>query len=90
MIRKIKFWIEDCNGHSELNVPEDKVPEEVQKQLEADKWVEVEKKNGETELLTEKDLPTNNILPTPEQQKEWAKKFKNVQSITSIHKTKGG
>lgn len=39
------------------DVPQSKVQGAVEKQLKEDKWVLVEKKSGESELLTKKDIP---------------------------------
>jgi len=48
----IQFHIESENGHDTLEVPLDKLPEEVNKQLVDGKWVTVEKKDGSTEIIT--------------------------------------
>lgn len=46
------------------DVPQSKVQGAVEKQLKDDKWVQIEKKSGETELLTKDDIPTDE--PDPE------------------------
>lgn len=46
------------------DVPQSKVQGAVEKQLKDDKWVQIEKKSGETELLTKNDIPTDE--PEPE------------------------
>jgi hypothetical protein len=39
------------------DIPKDKIQKAVETQLNNDKWVCIEKKNGSTELLTKKDIP---------------------------------
>ncbi len=59
----------------ESGVPRNKIQEAIEAVLKQEKWVCVEKKDGTTELLTQKDLPkiqedpVNNadLGPTPEQ-----------------------
>ncbi len=95
------MYVEDETGHSTLDVPENKVQEEVEKQLKEDKWVTTQKENGDTEILTKADIPkeepksaTTKTLDTSKvsksQEDEWADKFKNVKSATSTQKARGG
>ena len=97
-MKNIKFLIADKTGHSTLNVPENKVQEEVEKQLTDDKWVTTEKENGDTEILTKDDMPKSatqkKVLDTSKvsksQDQEWADKFKNIKTATSTGKNGGG
>jgi len=41
----------------EAGVPKEKIQEAVEKQLQDDKWVVIEKKDGSSELLTKGDIP---------------------------------
>jgi len=83
-MKKVQFLIEDNTGHSTIDVPENKVQEEVEKQLDQDKWVTTEKENGETEILTKEDMTLT------DDEKEWAEKFDNVKTATITSKAKGG
>lgn len=49
------FYIESNNGHDEINVPDDQVAAKVDEQLDAGKWVTVEKQDGSSEILTNKE-----------------------------------
>ena len=98
-MKKIQFFIEDETGHSTLNVPENKVQEEVEKQLTDEKWVTTEKENGDTEILTKEDIPksatqkvldTSKVSTSQSSDDEWAEKFKNVKSATATKGAKGG
>ena len=51
------MYIESKNGHDEIQVPENQIPQKVEEQLQQDKWVTVEKQDGTTELLTKSDIP---------------------------------
>ena len=92
-MKTIKMFVESPNGHDTIEVPENEVQEEVEKQLKDDKWVTIEKKEG-TELLTAKDIPTTKTINEAEveesDEEKWAEKFENVESITATHKAKGG
>jgi len=83
---KIPMLVESKDGHDALEVPKDEVAKKVQGQLEDGKWVSVEKTDGSSEILTEKDLPE----PTKSEDEGWAEKFENVKSITATGKVKGG
>ena len=50
--RLIPFLIESERGHDEKLVPEEKIGEEIQKELRDGRWVTVEKTDGTTDLLT--------------------------------------
>ena len=63
MMRKIPILIESKNGHDTLNVPENKLQGEVEKQLKDDKWVTLEKKDCNTEILTKNDIPKEEKKP---------------------------
>lgn len=116
MGREIKMYIESENGHDTKLVPEEKIGEEIQKELRDGKWVTVEKTDGTTDLLTGA-TPTEAPkvdAPAPAEEKkkkdakddksdEWkeilgggAKKdekpleTKNISSVTSTSKMKGG
>lgn len=64
-MKEVKFLIESQNGHDEYNVPENKVTQEVTKQLADDKWAVVEKTDGNTEILTKKDIPEKETETSP-------------------------
>ena len=51
---KVPFLIESANGHDTKEVEPAQVEAEVEKHLKDDKWVTVEKTDGETKILTEK------------------------------------
>ena len=115
MGREIRMYIESENGHDTKLVPEEKIGEEIQKELRDGKWVTVEKTDGTTDLLTGA-TPTEapKVTPAPVEEKkkkdakddksdEWkdilgggAKKdekpleTKNISSVTSTSKMKGG
>lgn len=59
-MKTIPLYIESDNGHDTLNIPADhaEVQKAVETQLNADKWVTLESKEGKTELLTQKDIPS--------------------------------
>lgn len=86
MADKIRVFIESQDGHEEKEVSQEKVGEEVKKQLEDGRWVSVEKRDGGKELLTQKDLPKEN----PEENMKWAERFENTESVTSTKTVKGG
>lgn len=48
----IPFLIESKMGHEEKLVPEDKLVEEVNKQVEDGKWVTLENKDGTADMIT--------------------------------------
>ncbi len=95
-MKRIPIYIESKNGHDTLDVPENKVQGEVEKQLKDGKWVTTEKE-GQTEILTKEDMPksaTTKTIDTSKvsksQEEEWADKFKNIKSATATEKAKGG
>ncbi len=121
MERLVPFLIESENGHDTEPVPESEVPQKVGEQLDMGKWATVEKKDGSTEVITEKpntegtpqEQPKEEGKPEepkpeekqeepkPEQPKEegkpeekkddgWGDTFKEVKSVTSTSKMKGG
>jgi len=96
-MKTIPIYVESPNGHDTLNVPVNKVQEEVEKQLTDDKWVTTENKDGQTEILTKSDMPksaTQKVLDTSKvstsQDEEWAEKFKNIKTATATKGAKGG
>ena len=93
-MRTIPMYVESPNGHDTIDVPEDDLQDDVEKQLKDDKWVTTEKEDGSTEILTEADIPktktlSSTVLEKTEEQ-EWAEKFENVKSATVTNKAKGG
>lgn len=58
-MKKIPMLVESDNGHDTFHVPENKLQGEVEKQLNNDRWVTLEKKDGSSEILTKKDIPEN-------------------------------
>jgi hypothetical protein len=92
-MKKIQMLIESREGHTELDVDENEIQEEVEEQLEQDKWATLEKENGETEILTKSDIPTQKVLSATSRKSEeekWAEKFTNLKSATITTKAKGG
>jgi len=85
MVKTIPIYIESKNGHDTKNVPEDRVQEAVEEQLNDEKWVTTEKEDGSTELLTKDDVPI-----ATDEDTDWANKFKNIKSATATNKIKGG
>ena len=69
MMKNIQFLVESSNGHDTLNVPENKLQEEVVKELNNDKWVTLEKKEGNSEILTKDDIPKK------DEKQDWQKTF---------------
>lgn len=53
----VNMLVESENGHDTVDVPKEKVEEQVKEELKKDSWVTLEKENGKTEVLTKKDLP---------------------------------
>jgi hypothetical protein len=82
-MKKIPMYVESKNGHDTLDVPDDELQEEVEEQLNEDKWATLEHNNGTTDILTQSDVPKS-------QEQEWADKFKCVKSVTVTNKAKGG
>lgn len=74
----MELYVESTNGHDTLNVPDQ--PAEIQKavenQLTQDKWVTLEKKDGNSELLTEDDMPEEEDEAEEEELDEEDKKWK--------------
>ena len=97
-MKKIPIYVESPRGHDTIEVPENKVQEEVEKQLTDEKWVTTEKENGDTEILTKEDMPKSatqkKVLDTSKvsksQDEEWAEKFKNIKTATATKGAKGG
>ena len=86
-LEKIPMYIESERGHDTADVPQDKVQEKVEEQLKDDKLVTLEKESGETEILTQSDMPTEE---KQQENKDWAEKFEKTKSATATHKSKGG
>ena len=57
----IPFLKESENGHDTVEIPEEKLGEEINKELQAGKWVTVEKKDGSSEILTSAAPPATAI-----------------------------
>ena len=76
----MKFLIESENGHEEQEVKKQEAEEKIKRELKDGKWITLEKKDGKSELLTDKDLDTI----------EWTNTLENVKSITATKKIKGG
>jgi hypothetical protein len=93
-MKTIQMLVESPNGHDTIAVPENEVQEAVEKELKDGKWVTIEKKDGNTELLAEQDIPTQKTISEAEVEKSdeeaWAEKFENVESVTATNKAKGG
>lgn len=94
-MKTVPIYVESPKGHDTLNVPEDKVQEEVEKQLKDGKWVTTESEGGSTEILTEGDMPKSTkkvVSATAEKsdEQEWADKFEKLKSATATSKAKGG
>lgn len=93
-MKTIPMYVESPNGHDTIDVPEDDLQDEVEKQLKDDKWVTTEKEDGSTEILTEADIPkTKTLSPAvleKSEEQEWAEKFEKVKSATVTNKAKGG
>lgn len=93
-MKTIQMLVESPNGHDTIAVPENEVQEAVEKELKDGKWVTIEKKDGNTELLTEQDIPTQKTISEAEVEKSdeeaWAEKFESVESVTATNKAKGG
>ncbi len=63
-------------------IPQTQIQKAVEIQLQQDKWVCIEKKDGSTELLTKKDLPK--LYPAPEPVKEQPKVEPEPQKILFV------
>lgn len=53
---KIKVFVQSANGHDTIDATQASLSGIVKEQLQDDKWVTLEKKDGSTEILTKKDL----------------------------------
>lgn len=73
-MKKVLLRIESENGHDDLLVPKDQLPEKVGEQLKDDKWVTLEKNDKTTEILTKSDLPEELSDEDKKLQEELAKK----------------
>ena len=82
---KIPFYIESKNGHDTEEVSQEELQERVESELKQDKFVTIEKTDGEKEILTEQDIPMESS-----QDELWADKFEQTKSATSTKKSKGG
>jgi len=62
------FEAKEIGAPFQSGVPRNKIQEAIEAALKQEKWVCVEKKDGTTELLTPKDIPTdvNAITPSAE------------------------
>jgi hypothetical protein len=76
----VKFLVESENGHDTIDVPKEEIKQEVEKQLEDNKLVTLEKADGETEILTEADTKNE----------DFDRKFEGIKSATVTNKVKGG
>src|SRR3989338_25496 len=56
-MKTIPLYVESKRGHDTLNVPANQLQNAVENQLKDDKWVTMEKKDGNTEILTASDIP---------------------------------
>lgn len=102
MTREIPFLIESDNGHDEKLVSEEKLAEEINKELQANKMVVVEKKDGTSEMLTSAAPPkVEKEEDADEDEKEGGQtslfgkktpdvKPTEVKSVTSMKPLKGG
>ena len=86
-MKKIPLYIESKNGHDTVEVEKNELMEEVESQLQDDKWVTTEKTDGSSEILTQQDIPSDK---EKQEMEEWADKFENVISATATNKAKGG
>ena len=57
-MKKVLLRVESDNGHDDILVPKDQLPEKVEEQLKDNKWVTLEKKDGSTDILTKTDTKT--------------------------------
>ena len=97
---KIPMYRETAeHGHETLNLEPTEVKESVEKELDNDRWVTVEKKDGSSEVLTQKNKAEPNwkeMFGKPETKVSTTTKPKEViridevESITSTKKAKGG
>ena len=88
--KTIPFLVESKHGHDTSDVPADEVQEKTEEQLKADRNVTIEKENGQTEILTESDMPNSkDEEERRKEDKDWADKFENTKTATSTKKTKG-
>ena len=65
----VPFYIQSMNGHDEKIVPEPEVKQEIKTLLNDGNWVNVEKKDGTTEMLT-KPSDADNVLKKIEEDAE--------------------
>ena len=123
-MKQITLFKESPLGHEEVQVPLNAVPNVVKQELQEDKLVTIEKKNGETEVLSKNDIDLDfdkelealdtlkkedkvtekkqtpaekraktreaNLKVKADKNEAWANKFKQVKSITSTGKARGG
>ncbi len=74
----IPVWIESDNGHDELNVPEEKLEQEVEKQVKEGNWATVEKTDGSSTILTQKDVKDE--TGGSSKSKDWTSLFAPMRS----------
>ena len=87
VVKKMKVLIESTNGHDETEVPQEQAQGFIEGQLKENKWATLEKKDGDKELVTEKDIPKEEDV---EKMKEWADKFADTETAVVTNKSKGG
>lgn len=56
-MRTIPLLVESERGHDTIDVPQTQLQNAVESQLKDDKWVTLEKEDGNTKILTESDMP---------------------------------
>lgn len=70
-MKTIPFLKESQNGHDTQQISGGLLlQEEVEKELQADKWVTLENKKGETEILTKSDIPPERLEKKEEEEEE--------------------
>ena len=103
-LETVPFYVESEAGHDTVDVPKEKVAEEVNKQLiKGDSWVTLAKKDGTTKLMTQpqpldkEQQKTNSSEPSKGD--DWKKSFsqpgegndfEGVESATVTKKMRGG
>jgi hypothetical protein len=102
MGRTVLFLKESANGHDTELVEENKVAEEIKKELDAGKWITVEKTDGSSTVLTSPPPPVVEEKKAGKEEKkadDWQNVFgkkadevkpSEIKSVTSTSKIKGG
>jgi hypothetical protein len=88
----MKLLVESEKGHDEIEVPNGEEQKAVEGQLKDGKWVTLEKEDGNTEILTESDIPEEEMDEEDKElmkaNEEWKGAFKKEITPAVKHPAK--